>query len=37
MRIAFKMKLKPGYADEYAKRHDNIWPALRKLLKDQGI
>jgi L-rhamnose mutarotase len=37
MRIAFKMKLKPGYADEYAKRHDKIWPALRKLLKDQGI
>lgn len=37
MRVAFKMKLKPGYADEYAKRHDQIWPALKKLLKDQGI
>lgn len=37
MRIAFKMKLKPGYADEYVKRHDKIWPALKKLLKDQGI
>jgi L-rhamnose mutarotase len=37
MRVAFKMKLKPGYADEYAKRHKDIWPALKKLLKDQGI
>ena len=37
MRVAFKMKLKPGYADEYARRHDQIWPSLKKLLKDQGI
>jgi len=37
MRIAFKMKLKPGYADEYARRHDNIWPALKKLLQDHGV
>lgn len=37
MRIAFKMKLKPGYADEYAKRHEQIWPGLKKLLKDAGI
>ncbi|MBN2275852.1 MAG: L-rhamnose mutarotase, partial [Bacteroidales bacterium] len=25
-RFAFKMKLKPGYKDEYIKRHDAIWP-----------
>jgi L-rhamnose mutarotase len=37
MRVAFKMKLKPGFADEYMKRHDQIWPSLKKLLKDQGI
>ena len=37
MRVAFKMKLKPGYADEYARRHDQIWPSLKKLLQEQGI
>ncbi len=37
MRVAFKMKLKPGYADEYARRHDQIWPSLKKILTDQGI
>jgi L-rhamnose mutarotase len=28
-RHAFKMKLKPGIAAEYKKRHDEIWPELR--------
>jgi len=37
MKIAFKMKLKPGFAAEYQKRHDAIWPELSKLLKDNGI
>lgn len=37
MRTAFKMKLKPGFADEYKRRHDNIWPELKALLKDNGI
>lgn len=37
MKIAFKMKLKPGFAEEYQKRHDAIWPELSKLLKDNGI
>ncbi len=36
-RIAFKMKLKPGFRDEYKNRHDEIWPELKKLLKDSGI
>jgi L-rhamnose mutarotase len=36
-RIAFKMKLKPGFKDEYKKRHDQIWPDLKKLLKENGI
>jgi len=36
-RVAFKMKLKPGYASEYKKRHDEIWPELKKLLEDSGI
>jgi L-rhamnose mutarotase len=36
-RFAFKMKLKPGYVDEYRRRHDVIWPELSALLKEKGI
>jgi len=36
-RHAFKMKLKPGYAAEYKKRHDEIWPELAALLSEAGI
>jgi len=37
MRIAFKMKIKAGYAAEYKKRHDALWPELKKLLAQAGI
>ncbi|MVN20820.1 L-rhamnose mutarotase [Mucilaginibacter arboris] len=37
MKVAFKMKLKPGFEREYQKRHDEIWPELAQLLKDNGI
>lgn len=36
-RLAFKMKLKPGFEAEYQKRHSEIWPKLVQLLKDAGI
>ena len=36
-RHAFKMKLKPGFADEYKKRHDEIWPELCEVLSKAGI
>lgn len=36
-RVAFKMKLYPGFEAEYKKRHDELWPELEKLLKDTGI
>lgn len=36
-RLAFRMKLKPGYKEEYRKRHAGIWPELRLLLSDAGI
>ena len=36
-RIAFKMKLKPGFKKEYQERHNAIWPELAALLKDAGI
>ncbi len=31
------MKLKKGYKEEYKKRHDEIWPELKALLKEAGV
>lgn len=36
-KVAFKMYLKPGFEEEYKKRHDEIWPALKVLLKESGL
>jgi L-rhamnose mutarotase len=35
--IAFKMKLLPGMKEEYEKRHREIWPELKEILKDAGV
>lgn len=35
--VVFKMKLKPDCEAEYRKRHDEIWPELVTLLKQNGI
>ncbi len=37
MRIASKMKLLKGFEAEYKKRHNEIWPELKRLLKETGI
>ena len=36
-RLAFKMHLNQGQKEEYKKRHDEIWPELKPLLKNAGI
>ncbi len=36
-RFAFKMNLKLGCKEEYIKRHNEIWPELKKLLKESGV
>ena len=36
-RIAFKMQLFPGKVEEYKRRHDELWPELRVLLKSTGV
>jgi len=36
-RHVFRMRLNPGMADEYRRRHDAIWPELVDLLHDAGI
>lgn len=35
--IAFKMKLKAGFKEEYRRRHDAIWPELTELLQNSGV
>ena len=37
IRHAFRMKLKPGNAAEYKRRHDEIWPELAKAIREAGI
>lgn len=36
-KYAFKMRLNPGQADEYKRRHDEIWPELSHALKAAGV
>lgn len=36
-RLAFKMQLNEGQKAEYIKRHNEIWPELKTLLKEAGI
>jgi L-rhamnose mutarotase len=35
--VAFRMMLNPGRAEEYRRRHDEIWPELVSLLRNAGI
>ena len=36
-RLAFKMKLNHGQKEVYKKRHAELWPSLKELLKDNGV
>ncbi len=36
-RNAFVMKLKPGFAAEYRRRHDALWPEMTEMLRGAGI
>ena len=36
-RYAWKATVKDGQREEYKRRHDNIWPELKALLKSAGI
>ena len=36
-RDAFKMFLKPGFKDEYQRRHAAIFPELKQLLTETGV
>lgn len=34
---AWVLEVRPGYEEEYKKRHDKIWPEMCDALKDAGI
>lgn len=36
-KYAFRMRLNPGMADEYKRRHHAIWPELTALLAEAGV
>ena len=36
IRKAFKMKLYPGMAEEYEKRHNALWPEMRDMIHAYG-
>ena len=33
---AFKMKLYPGFEEEYERRHNELWPEMREMIHTQG-
>ncbi|MDT2758698.1 L-rhamnose mutarotase [Enterococcus xiangfangensis] len=33
---AVRMKLYPGFKEEYARRHNELWPEMRQMLNDHG-
>ena len=36
MLIGIKMKLYPGMAEEYRRRHDSLWPEMCQAIHDHG-
>ena len=36
IRKAFKMKLHPGMAEEYQRRHEALWPEMRDMIHASG-
>ena len=36
-RIAWKGRILPGKKEEYIKRHNEIWPEMKEVLKAAGI
>jgi L-rhamnose mutarotase len=34
---AWVLEVRPGYEDEYKKRHDEIWPEMLGALREAGI
>lgn len=37
LRESFLIQVKPGMAEEYKRRHDEIWPELTAIFEEHGV
>ena len=35
--FAWILEVRPGYEEEYKKRHEKIWPVMIQMLKESGV
>ncbi len=35
--FAWVLEVRPGYEDEYKKRHNEIWPEMVNMLREAGV
>ena len=35
--FAWILEVRPGYEEEYKKRHEKIWPEMIQMLKESGV
>jgi len=35
--FAWVLEVRPGYEEEYKKRHEKIWPEMIQMLKESGV
>ena len=35
--FAWVLEIRPGYEDEYKKRHEEIWPEMVDMLRNSGV
>ena len=35
--FAWIIEVRPGYEEEYKKRHEKIWPEMIQMLKESGV
>ena len=34
---AWVLEVRPGYDEEYKKRHDELWPEMKKMIREAGL
>ena len=34
---AWVLEVRPGYEEEYKKRHDELWPEMKEMLREAGV
>ena len=34
---AWVLEVRPGYEEEYKKRHDELWPEMKDMLREAGV